>query len=45
MAAAAPSAIGEHIGSVSGWLTIRLAKTSSTVTSFLNCAHGLKEAA
>src|SRR6478736_8221104 len=44
-AAAAPSPIGEHIGKVSGSLTILLARTSVTVVSIRNCAFGLNEAA
>ena len=39
--AAAPSPIGQHIGSVSGGLIMRLPSTSSTVISARNCAVGL----
>src|ERR1700751_4749575 len=45
IAAAAPSAIGEHIGSVSGALMTRALRMSCSESSSLNCAHGLKEAA
>ena len=45
IAAAAPSAIGEHIGSVRGALMTRALRMSLSESSSLNCAHGLKEAA
>ena len=41
MSAAAPSPIGEHIGSVSGSVIIRLDSTSSTVIVLRNWATGL----
>src|SRR6201987_1582915 len=45
IAAAAPSAIGEHIGSVRGALMTRALRMSLSESSSLNCAQGLKHAA
>ena len=44
MAAAAPSLIGEHIGSVRGHDTTRAPSTSSMVMGYWNCAIGLRVA-
>ena len=42
IAAAAPSPIGEHIGSVSGHETSRAASTSATVITSRYCAFGFR---